>query len=503
MATAMPGGPADKAGNRYEHWWTVLRIADLLDGKGSRLRLEPLGATGTGIEFEFVDNEGVRWGEQVKRGSRTWTVNMLRQHGVLAAAKHQVELGRRYRFVALDTVGTKLQTLADRARRSESRDEFLSALSQDLQSELERLRDAWCVTYEEAWSLLGNVAVEHHTTEDLRLITEASWQRLCVGEPDRVMSDLRTLCDERIHTELTARVVWDHLISQGFERRLIVGDRNVRDALHATVERHRRRVESTQPGFGLAARGDADLVVEKLRDSAGPQIVVVDGRAGCGKSTVVSQVASSLESDGWHVAAARMDMDKSLPTSDHLGQAIGLSESPTVLLAGVANNEPALMIVDQLDAVSMYSGRLADSLDSVDEIATEIRPARNLRLLLVVRTADLESDPRLRRLLNSRGDVGRHTVGRLDVEAVTELLKENGVRIPTSELTLDAARQRSLPTTSPTVSTTCCWHSTTRMPKSGAQHRADCGISTSSTPTNAGASSKASSQARPSVKRTT
>jgi len=88
----------------------------------------------------------------------------------------------------------------------------------------------------------------------------------------------------------------------------------------------------------------------------------------------------------------------------------------------------------------MYSGRLADSLDSVDEIATEIRPAKNLRLLLVVRTADLESDPRLRRLLNSRGDVGRHTVGRLDVEAVTELLEENSVRIPTSELTLDLLR---------------------------------------------------------------
>ncbi len=440
MATAMPGGPADKAGNRYEHWWTVLRIADLLDGKGSRLRLEPLGASGAGIEFEFVDNEGVLWGEQVKHGSRTWTVNRLRRDGVLAAAKYQVELGRKYRFVALDTVGTKLQTLADRARQSESLNQFQSALSQELQRELDQLREAWCATGEEAWGLLRCVVVEHHTTDSLRLITEASWRRLCVGEPDRVMSDLRTLCDERIHTDLTAREVWDHLNSKGFERRLIVGDRNVGDALHATVERQRRRVDSTQPGFGLAARRDADLVVEKLRDYAGPQIFVVDGRAGCGKSTVVSQVASSLETDGWHVAIARMDIDTSLPTSDHMGQAIGLSDSPTVLLAGIANDGPALMIVDQLDAVSMYSGRLADSLDSVDEIATEIQPTRNLRLLLVVRTADLESDPRLSRLLNSGGDIGRHTVGRLEVEAVTELLEANGVRAPDSELTLDLLR---------------------------------------------------------------
>ncbi|MFI8419939.1 transposase family protein [Streptomyces sp. NPDC085479] len=52
----LSGGTADKAGNRYENWWTALKVADLLRGKVSRIRLEPgevidhFGASGqTGI----------------------------------------------------------------------------------------------------------------------------------------------------------------------------------------------------------------------------------------------------------------------------------------------------------------------------------------------------------------------------------------------------------------------------------------------------------------------
>lgn len=33
--TSLPGGAADKAGNRYEHWWTALRAADV-SGRSNR-----------------------------------------------------------------------------------------------------------------------------------------------------------------------------------------------------------------------------------------------------------------------------------------------------------------------------------------------------------------------------------------------------------------------------------------------------------------------------------
>ncbi|MGW3397555.1 hypothetical protein [Streptomyces hydrogenans] len=61
----LAGGAADKAGNRYENWWTALKVADLLRGEASRIRLEPVGQAGEGIEFQLVA-KGEAWCDQVK-----------------------------------------------------------------------------------------------------------------------------------------------------------------------------------------------------------------------------------------------------------------------------------------------------------------------------------------------------------------------------------------------------------------------------------------------------
>ena len=80
--------------------------------------------------------------------------------------------------------------------------------------------------------------------------------------------------------------------------------------------------------------------------------MVVDGRAGVGKSRVVSSAATELASEGWFVAFARMDGNATTPTAERLGLEMGLTESPAILLAGVSGGRPALLVIDQLDAVS-------------------------------------------------------------------------------------------------------------------------------------------------------
>lgn len=46
----LPGGPADKLGNRYELWWTVAQFERMLDGEISWIRIEKPGLD----EAEFV-----------------------------------------------------------------------------------------------------------------------------------------------------------------------------------------------------------------------------------------------------------------------------------------------------------------------------------------------------------------------------------------------------------------------------------------------------------------
>ena len=36
----LPAGRADKLGNRYELWWTVLQLVRMLDGRADSIRIE-------------------------------------------------------------------------------------------------------------------------------------------------------------------------------------------------------------------------------------------------------------------------------------------------------------------------------------------------------------------------------------------------------------------------------------------------------------------------------
>ena len=428
----MPGGAATRAGIGYENLWIVLRVAEMLEGKVSQMRLEPLGGAGTGIELTVVA-DGVTWGEQTKDTQRNWTISRLIRERVLADARVQIaDLGRCFRFVASSAAGD-LGTLAYRARKSESFAEFDEAIGAELRDRLADVAREWGVSRDDARVLLRSVKVEHLPADALKRSVESKLQLLYGDDPDRVMGVVVNFCEQHIHETVTAPQVSAHLESAGLVKRLIVGDSTIAAGLSKSCERHARRVDSAKPIIGLVARADVDDVVGLLREPDGAQIVVVDGRAGYGKSTVASEVAATLEAEGWFVAVARMDTDQSMSTSAHLGHAMGLSESPSVLLDGVSAGSSALLVVDQLDAVSVFGGRMPDNFDAVHEAIDEIRRSPNVKVLLAARTVDLEEDSRLRLLMRSEQGVGRHTLGDLDLEAVREHLVANGIEPPVSD----------------------------------------------------------------------
>ena len=45
----LPGGPADKLGNRYETWWTVSECVRLLRGGTDTIRIEDPGGRKGGV----------------------------------------------------------------------------------------------------------------------------------------------------------------------------------------------------------------------------------------------------------------------------------------------------------------------------------------------------------------------------------------------------------------------------------------------------------------------
>ncbi|MCO4275931.1 ATP-binding protein [Pseudarthrobacter sp. HLT3-5] len=437
--TELPGGAADKAGNQYEHWWTARVVAELLTGGASRLRLEPPGVGGEGIEFE-VDRAGVTWGEQVKLRAGNWTINKLKGEGVLSAALAQVKSGRQFKLI-VSTEAMPFDTLARRSRDCDDLAEFEGSLSRADDAEFLKLAKIWGVAPDQAYVVLQSIHVEPHPFENLRQLVAAEFRLLLSDDPEVVLGEVRNFCDDHMHEQLRGPQIWAHLESKGLRRRHLAGDASSINKLRKTVERHARHVNTNRPSIGLVQSRFLDQLRGRLTDKDGKQLVVLDGSAGYGKSTIATAIAAELQAAGWWVAAANMSVVKpSAATSTKLGDQLGLGDnSPGVVLAGVADGSPGLLIIDQLDAVGTYSGRITEVYDAIAEVLDEVASTPNIKVLLVVRTVDLESDPRFTRFRDAT-TADRIQVDKLNADDVKGKLTECGIPLPASDVTIELLR---------------------------------------------------------------
>lgn len=201
------------------------------------------------------------------------------------------------------------------------------------------------------------------------------------------------------------------------------------NALTETVERFIRRAQSSQPVFGLASRPDTENLLARLLAPESPQVLVCEGGAGLGKSAVVADILSTLTDHGWIAVALSMDSVKTeTQTAAALGaQHVGPMISPAQMLMSASGGKPAILAVDQLDAVSTYSGRMPDAYEAVNEMLGELSAASNVKVLLAARTIDIDKDPRLSGLVAQRSRVERFPVQALSDTAVQDALAAAGI----------------------------------------------------------------------------
>ncbi|MFD4510958.1 hypothetical protein [Streptomyces sp. NPDC058457] len=427
----LAGGAADKAGNRYEDWWTALRVAELLRGRASRIRLEPPGPAGAGIEFEVEADDGT-WCEQVKDvpSKGPWTLDAAGK--ILKAVTGHLAEGKKVRLV-LSTGAPELHDLAKRARTAETLAEFEGIITKAQLPQFVQVLGNWSVNgvpvgREAGWRYLQAVHVEHYSPEALRRLVVSEYELLFVGDPEVIVRQLSGYLDEHLHQRLTGSQIRSHLLTvPGVRPRLLAGDTGMLTALAGTVERFVRRVRWDKPVFGMAARPHVEQLYQRLVAEDGPQIVVCEGGAGLGKSAVVTDVLVRLTEQGWPAAAVRMDgADASVQTAKDLGTRMTLPDSPAVLLAGVADEAPALLVIDQLDAVSTYNGRMSDAYEAVEDVLAQLVIAPNVKVLLVARTVDIDNDRRLSRLVAEPARAVRFSLSVLDLEQVRAVLSANG-----------------------------------------------------------------------------
>lgn len=422
----LAGGAAEKFGNRYEGRWTVACMLDVMDEKADSIRLEPPGPEGQGFEF-WIAKQGIREYHQVKRqhSNGHWTLHALNTEGVLSnfIAKLQ-DPNADCVFVSVNSA-QQLAELSDRAERSESWEEFDQAFldGAERRKDFNRVRVSHPDLPErEIYERLKHVHIRTLDESSLRTLIESSASTLVDGDAPTVVDVLAEMAADRVHHELTAHDIWNHLESRGFRRRRWDKDPHVLKAIEEANKRYLNPLRDQAINRTVLPRQEVQTVHDHLKKSRKKAGVLVTGEAGIGKSGVMLQVVEELLDVNTPVVALRADQLEFTPLPDDVGKQIGLPGSPANVLAAVAQRRHCALVIDQLDAVSLASGRNTTLFDCVYEIIRQAQAHPNMRILLACRKFDLDHDHRLRQLTGAEGVAEAVIVERLTHEKVREVV---------------------------------------------------------------------------------
>ena len=403
------GGSSDKLGNRYEGWWTVSCLLGILASEAESIRIEEPGEDS--IEFVLV-KRGKKEYHQAKRNTPlgSWTIAALgsTKVGVLKAIKEKLS-GSASKFLFVSgSESRELKELTDRSRDAESYEEFTTKFLQaKAHSEnFQKLQRFWDdVAPEVAYELLQRLTLRTIDERGLVESTRNHSRALFLERPETVLAELRSIVLDSVHQTLTRDDLITSLRDSGIQLRRISKSARcsnvVRQATDAYLESIRRKLI----GGTLIPREAVESLCQKVLASTESMEIAIVGKAGGGKTASLLHLAQGLVDGGVSVLAFRLYALEPVYNSKQLGEKIGLEESPALIVSSLSATGPSAILIDQLDALSIVSGRGTEAFyETLEQVLSEVRGLRTphpIHVIVACRSFDWSNDARFRSMLRN------------------------------------------------------------------------------------------------------
>ena len=404
----LPGGPSDKIGNRYELWWTVSQLVRIINGQAENIRIEDLAVD----KAEFVITAGgYREFHQAKRSHLRgkWSLSELGSpnHKLLQAMFEQLSESTNTRFVFVSgSDAPELKELTERAADAKDLKEFESVCvrAKSQKEALEKLKRFWDnADTATAYEILRRIEVRTIDEIGIKEQVRVSLLALFLTKPDNVCDALCSFAQDSIHKVVNHERLISHLQDKGFTLRQLAKPSDAPSLIDGVTEHYLKVTRRKLIQDNLISRPSTKELLAKIRENAtNGSDCVLTGKAGGGKTGCVIECVEALrQSADTTVLAFRLDRIKPVSTTKELGECLDLEESPALVLATAAEamSRDAVLIIDQLDAVSTTSGRSSDFFDVVEDLLNEVRGLRNrvkFHVVVVCRKFDWENDHSLR-----------------------------------------------------------------------------------------------------------
>ena len=276
---------------------------------------------------------------------------------------------------------------------------------------------------EAAWQTLRGMWIEIEVEEQL-VMTNAMLAEVSLegATGDLMAVAIGAVLLDNLRTRMTRRELLDALARDGITPRDSAARRTTHEQVVATTQSWRGTIERELVSPPIK-RQEAAALVDLM---ATTRLALVVGAGGGGKSSVLYQAAREFEAQDAEVLAFRLDRRGAFGSTIELGIQLGLSTSPVAALRMAADGRNAFLIIDQLDAVSLASGRLSERYDVIADLIEETTSVDGVRVIMACRLFDVENDHRIRKL-DARNDVERLIIEPLPDEAVTDAVSAMGL----------------------------------------------------------------------------
>ncbi len=425
------GGIAGKLGDRFETKWVVKKLFEVLRGAADALQFEFVDPVNHGIEFWLVKDGRKEWYQTKKQNTDgNWTIRRLEKEGVLATAHAKLSASSSDRFFFVSETSAKdLDALTKRATAAETYSEFQECLTDDERNgHAPTLQRIWNATPHQTFRYLKRIGVltESEATLDIDIQLLGG---LCFSNPyNHFYPLLREYLENNFNRELTTELVRCDLVESGYLTPCTPLD----PTLRARIERANQNYLDSYIPFGISGstipRQEAQDILSLLDADNGPSVILLTGTAGTGKSGVIRQILRGLNDRGTLHLAFRVDKRLNIDSSSALGQTLyGRDESPFFTLQALSPDTPAILLIDQIDAISEISGRTGAIREVVFEFIRLAKRSPNFRIIAACRSYDLANDRALREV--EKDECGRRVeIKPLDwAKEIEPLLQAKGI----------------------------------------------------------------------------
>lgn len=433
--TSLPGGPADKAGNRYETLWGAGALLEIIEGKARDIRIEVPGEDSS--EFRLTRTDRIeRW--QTKRISSTANWTILSCQSWICDALNESDQRIHHVFASMSQF-PELRDLANHARNAASYEEFKAEFLRNGRDDdfnscvrltkitderllFERLKRIYCRHADDDGLLLENV------------LLRCAAQFGATG--NSAMDALRALYIDSVHKTLTVQDIETALQKRGIFRTLAVHEQSLVDQFKEATKAFVAGLRASLILGNILEPTDVARIVNELDGSEGKDILFT-GPAGGGKSIRLLQITESFEASGIPTLAIRLDT--SCTPSGFKIPGLEMPNIGATQLAGyigtLAARGPIAVVIDQLDAVSRISARHPGCFEIAANLIASLRSLREsgypIHVIAACRLFDWRNDRQLSALFPKPHHI--EDVELLEPTAVESVLKL--VKAPLSRVT--------------------------------------------------------------------